>query len=76
MPTITIDRTRGNLKINLLRELANIDQIIEELESRRVDIINMLDVIESLSALAPFETSRSDSDLAREKVVPISIQPR
>ena len=59
---------------NLLAELADIDQIIEKLEARRVDIINMLGVIEELATLGSFESPLSDNDLAREKVVPISIK--
>jgi hypothetical protein len=59
------------LKNNLLKELADIDQIIEKLESRRADIVNMLDVIKVLST---FEMPVSETDQLHEKVVSISIK--
>ena len=61
------------MKTNLLKELADIDHIIEKLEARRADIINMLDVIKTLSTLGP-GAPLSDSNLAGEKVVSISIK--
>jgi hypothetical protein len=57
-----------------LKELADIDQIIEKLESRRADIVNMLDVVKTLSTLGPFGTPLADGNPAGEKVVPISIR--
>ena len=62
------------MKTNLLKELADIDHIIEKLEARRADIINMLDVIETLSRLGPEAAPLSDNNLPREKVVSISVK--
>jgi hypothetical protein len=63
------------LKSNLLKELADIDQIIEKLEARRTDIVNMLDVLKTLSTLLPFGTPLSDNNnLVGDKVVPIAVR--
>ena len=59
------------MRNNLLKELADLDQIIEKLESRRTDIVNMLNVIATLSTLG---TPVSHRDRVHEKVIPISSQ--
>ena len=62
------------MKTNLLNELADIDYIIEKLEARRANIINMLDVIETLSRLGPGAALLSDNNLPSEKIVSISVK--
>ena len=64
------------MESNLLQELADIDQVIEKLEARRTDIVNMLDVLKTLSTLLPFGTPLSDNnDLVGDRVVPMSVRP-
>ncbi len=62
------------MKTNLLKELADIDHIIEKLEDRRASIINMLDVIETLSRPGLGGAPLSDNNPAGEKVVSISVK--
>ena len=55
---------------DLLKELADLDLILEKLESRRTNVINMLNVIETISTLG---TSVSHKDEVHQNVVPISV---
>ena len=57
-------------KNDLLKELADLDLIMEKLESRRTHVVNMLSVIETLTTL---KTSASQTDQVQENVVPISV---
>ena len=50
------------------------DCMIEKLEARRADIINILDSIETLPRLGPGAAPLSDNNLADDRVVSISVK--
>jgi hypothetical protein len=61
------------MKEKLLKELADLDLIIGKLDSRRTDVVNMLDVLRILPAVLLDGASAASRGSDDGEVVPISI---